>query len=65
MNREEYIRRLKQLIRKYHPDLCQDEYLEKEYNEITIKLNNKLNQISNGNNREENIVFGNHGNLSK
>jgi DnaJ-class molecular chaperone len=43
MNKEEYIRQLKQLIKKYHPDLCKNEYLENIYNEITVKLNNKLN----------------------
>jgi hypothetical protein len=59
MNRNEYIKQLKQLIKKYHPDLCQDEYLEKEYNEITIKLNNKLNQIKNGNNTAKDIVSKN------
>ena len=64
MNRNEYIKQLKQLIKKYHPDLCQDEYLEKEYNEITIKLNNKLNQIKNGNNIEENIVLKNNRNTN-
>jgi hypothetical protein len=64
MNRDGYIRLLKQLIKKYHPDLCQDEYLEKEYNEITIKLNIRLNQIRNGNNKEENVVFENHGNIN-
>jgi hypothetical protein len=64
MNRDEYIKLLKQLIKKYHPDLCQDKYLEKEYNEITIKLNNKLNQIRNGNNKEEKAVFGNYMNIN-
>jgi hypothetical protein len=59
MNREEYIKQLKQLIKKYHPDLCQDEYLEKEYNEITVRLNKKLNQIRNSNNTDENIVLKN------
>jgi hypothetical protein len=54
MKKEEYIKQLKLLIKKYHPDLCKDENLEKEYNEITIKLNNKLNQIRNSNNIEEN-----------
>jgi len=40
-----YINQLKKLIKKFHPDLCTDTYLEKLYNEITIKLVNKLNQI--------------------
>jgi hypothetical protein len=61
MKREEYIKHLKQLIKKCHPDLCRDEYLEKAYNEITILLNNKLNQIKEG------IIFEKHNeiNLSK
>ena len=54
MTKEEYIKQLKQLIKKYHPDLCKDEFLEKEYNEITIKLNNKLDQIKHTNNVSEN-----------
>ena len=45
MNKNNYIRQLKQLIKKYHPDLCTSKYLENTYNEITIKLNQKLNQI--------------------
>jgi hypothetical protein len=58
MKREEYIRYLKQLIKKYHPDLCKDEYLEKTYNEITIILNNKLNRIKEKN-KNGNVVFQN------
>jgi hypothetical protein len=67
MNKEEYIRQLKLLIKKYHPDLCKDEYLENIYNEITIKLNNKLNQIRRNNAEEKiNIVkIGNRNNPNK
>ena len=57
MKKTEYIKQLKQLIKKYHPDLCTDEHLESMYNEITIKLTNALNNIKNENpgkkNREE------------
>ena len=49
MKRDEYLRQLKRLIKKYHPDLCKDEYLEKTYNEITIKLNTLLNGVKNKN----------------
>ena len=63
MTKEEYIRLLKQLIKKYHPDLCRDEFLEKEYNEITIKLNNKLNQVKNWKKISENIIS--EGNLNQ
>ena len=56
MTKEEYIKQLKQLIKKYHPDLCKDEFLEREYNEITIKLNTKLNQIKNGDKLNKNTV---------
>ena len=59
MEKDEYIRKLKQLIKKYHPDLCKDVYLEGMYNEITIKLNQKLNQIRTGNNIKENIIYKN------
>jgi len=63
MEKEEYIRKLKQLIKKYHPDLCKDAYLEGIYNEITIKLNQKLNQIRTENNITENIFYKNHGKI--
>ena len=49
MKKEIYIRQLKQLIKKYHPDLCKNEYLGNIYNEITIKLNQKLNQYNKDN----------------
>jgi len=52
MEKEEYIRKLKQLIKKYHPDLCKDENLEEMYNEITIKLNEKLEQVRTGKNNQ-------------
>jgi len=45
MNKTEYIKQLKRLIKKYHPDLCNDNYLELMYNEITKKLVNKLNEL--------------------
>jgi TolA-binding protein len=64
MTKEEYIKQLKRLIKKYHPDLCQDDYLENKYNEITIKLNNKLNQIKNDNNTEDNISLKNNGKIN-
>lgn len=50
MKKSEYLKQLKQLIKKFHPDLCKDEYLEKIYNEITIKLNARLDQIKADNN---------------
>jgi len=45
MNKNEYIKQLKKLIKKYHPDLCNDSYPEKMYEEITKILVNKLNEI--------------------
>jgi DnaJ-domain-containing protein 1 len=45
MEKTEYIRQLKRLIKKYHPDLCNDEHLEAMYNEITKKLNDILNKL--------------------
>jgi len=45
MDKKEYIRKLKHLIKKYHPDLCADSYLESMYNEITKILVRKLNEI--------------------
>ena len=44
MNKKEYISKLKRLLKKYHPDLCNNKSMEKINNEITIKLNNILNQ---------------------
>jgi len=64
MEKEEYIRKLKQLIKKYHPDLCKDAYLEGIYNEITIRLNQKLNQVRTENNIKENIFYENHGEIN-
>jgi hypothetical protein len=45
METAEYIKQLKRLIKKYHPDLCTDEHLDSIYNEITKKLVNKLNEL--------------------
>ncbi|MCL2196714.1 MAG: hypothetical protein FWB77_03780 [Treponema sp.] len=45
MNKKDYIKQLKKLIKKYHPDLCDNSYLESMYNEITKILVNKLNEI--------------------
>jgi DnaJ-domain-containing protein 1 len=33
MEKAEYIRRLKHLIKQYHPDLCGDEHLKHRYME--------------------------------
>ena len=45
MEREEYIKHVKKLLKTYHPDLCHDENLRDTYNEITIKLNMTLNNL--------------------
>ena len=55
MKREEYVRKLKRLIKKYHPDLCNDVHLEKMYNEITIQLNDTLNKFRIANNEKDNF----------
>jgi hypothetical protein len=52
MEKKEYMRQLKQLIKKYHPDLCTDENLEIMYNEITIKLTNILNKLKANENQD-------------
>jgi hypothetical protein len=54
MEKTEYIKQLKKLIKKYHPDLCNDKNLESMYNEITKKLNNVLNKLK----------IKNHGNIN-
>jgi hypothetical protein len=48
MSKAEYIRQLKHLIKKYHPDLCSDETLKQRYTEITIRLNEKLTRLVHG-----------------
>jgi len=45
MNKAEYLKQLKRLIKKYHPDLCNNSYLELMYNEITKILVGKLNEL--------------------
>jgi hypothetical protein len=47
MEKDEYIKHIKTLLKTYHPDLCPDEKLIKTYNEITIKLVNSLNKLEN------------------
>ena len=39
MEKADYLRQLKLLIKKYHPDRCSDSRLLEEYSEITRKLN--------------------------
>jgi len=50
MNKSEYIKQLKKLIKKYHPDLCNNSFLESMYNEITKILVNKLNELKSDDN---------------
>ena len=59
MNKADYIKQLKRLIKKYHPDLCKDGHAESIYNEITIKLVNKLNEIKNKEKTETQIEKNN------
>ena len=49
MNKVDYIKQLKRLIKKYHPDLCNDSCLESMYSEITL-----LNRLYKS---YENMVF--------
>lgn len=44
MDRDQYIKTLKLLIKKYHPDTCSDDTLLPLFSSITIKLNQKLDQ---------------------
>lgn len=44
MDQAQYIKKLKFLIKKYHPDTCQDENLQPLFTDITVKLNQKLDQ---------------------
>jgi len=52
MTKSHYIKQLKNLIKKYHPDLHNDSYCESKYNEITVKLVNKLNELKSKENKE-------------
>ena len=45
MTKEEYKKQLKRLIKKFHPDLCNNIYLESAYNEITRIFVKKLNAL--------------------
>jgi hypothetical protein len=45
VKKAEYIKQLKQLIKKYHPDLCSDKTMESTYNETTKKLTQILNSV--------------------
>ena len=63
MNKKEYIKQLKQLIKKYHPDLCSNIYLESMYNEITKKLVNKLNEIKENKNEKSEVKSGKNSDL--
>ena len=45
MNKNDYIKQLKRLIKKYHPDLHDNSYMESMYSEITKILVNKLNEV--------------------
>ena len=44
MNKSEYIKQLKRLIKKYHPDLNNSNYAESKYNEITKTPISMLNE---------------------
>jgi len=52
MDKKGYIKQLKILIKKYHPDLNNDNYCESEYREITVKLVNKLNELKTSKNNQ-------------
>jgi len=59
MEREEYKKHIKKLLKTYHPDLCHDENLKDTYNEITIKLNRALNDL------EDNKITKTNDNISE
>jgi len=59
MNKTDYIKQLKKLIKKYHPDLCNDSYLEIMYNEITKKMVNKLNELKTKDNENNQNIENN------
>jgi hypothetical protein len=56
MEKESYIKHIKNLLKTYHPDLCHDENLKDTYNEITIKLNRTLNSLEDNGKTNENIL---------
>jgi len=62
LSENEYLKQLKRLIKKYHPDLCNDDYVKSVYAEITVKLVNKLNEIKLNEARQtENSGYNNFG----
>jgi hypothetical protein len=56
MEKTEYIKQLKKLIKKYHPDLCSNKNLEPLHNEITKKLNSILSELKT--NELSNLIKG-------
>jgi hypothetical protein len=56
MEKESYIKHIKNLLKTYHPDLCHDENLKDTYNEITIKLNRTLSSLEDNGKTNENIL---------
>ena len=56
MEKESYIKHIKNLLKTYHPDLCHDENLKDTYNEITIKLNRTLSDLEDNGKTNENIL---------
>ena len=56
MEKESYIKHIKNLLKTYHPDLCQEENLKDTYNEITIKLNRTLNSLEDNGKTNKNIL---------
>jgi len=61
MDKTDYIKQLKGLIKKYHPDLCNDSYLELMYNEIAKILVNKLNRLKAKDNENNKNIESNNG----
>ncbi|MCL2276653.1 MAG: hypothetical protein FWC21_02020 [Treponema sp.] len=57
MNKIEYIKQLKKLIKKYHPDLRDNDLFESMYNEITKILVNKLNEVKNSSDINEHKLY--------
>lgn len=46
IEKHEYIRQIKYLLKKYHPDKCNDENQYELFHEISIRLTAKLDQLN-------------------
>ena len=57
LDKAEYIKQLKKLLTKHHPDFCNDNYFESMYQNIMARLMNELNDVSQIKTKEPDYLF--------